>query len=62
MKQLKQYLEELFTTPANTIGMGGIISPGNDTNGSGDLILPVCITGKSYKLKRKKNKTRKPKK
>ena len=38
MKTIKQYLlEELFATPMNTIGAGGIIAPTPETLGSGDI-------------------------
>lgn len=53
MKSLKDYLkEELFATPLNTIGMGGITAPEGDTPGSGDIPAgPVAIP---VKKKRKK--------
>lgn len=56
MKQLKQYLEDLFATPANTIGMGGITAPTETTPGSGDIPQPMCIdikTGKMYKRRKR---------
>lgn len=39
MKQLKQYLEELFVSPATTLGMGNISFPSqeNTPGGSGDI-------------------------
>lgn len=55
MKDLKEYIkEEIFATPANTIGMGGITFPNGNTPGSGDI--PTCIdiqTGKMYKRRKK---------
>ena len=53
MKSLTEYLrEELFATPLNTIGMGGIAAPEGDTPGSGDIPTgPVTIP---VKKKRKK--------
>ena len=41
----RHYLEEFLATPANTLGMGGIISPETDANGSGDIVVPICING-----------------
>lgn len=56
MKSLKVYLEELYSTPMNTIGMGNIQAPSMDNfqPGSGDI--PSCIdikTGKLYKRRKK---------
>lgn len=58
MKHLKQYLEELFATPANTIGMGNPSMPSEPDvqGGSGDIPQPLCIdikTGKMYKRRKK---------
>jgi len=59
MKRLKIYLEELFATPATTIGMGNVSIPTepNIQGGSGDIsACPQCIdikTGKIYKRKKK---------
>lgn len=56
MKNLKTYLEELFATPMNTMGMGGITAPTPETPGSGDAPQPICIdikTGKLYKRRKK---------
>jgi len=57
MKQLRQYLEDLFATPANTMGMGNPTMPTepNTLGGSGDMGL-CCIdvkTGKMYKRRKK---------
>ena len=56
MKDLKTYLEDLFATPMNTIGMGNQSAPNMDNShvGSGDI--PMCIdveTGKLYKRRKK---------
>lgn len=59
MKRLKIYLEELFATPATTIGMGNVSMPSepNVQGGSGDVpVCPQCLdikTGKIYKRKKK---------
>ena len=58
MKSLKVYLEELFATPMNTIGIGNPSAPSMDNSqvGSGDMIQPMCIdirTGKLYKRRKK---------
>jgi len=59
MKRLKIYLEELFATPATTIGMGNVSmsSEPNVQGGSGDVpVCPQCLdikTGKIYKRKKK---------
>ena len=58
MKNLKTYLEDLFTTPMNTIGMGNPSAPSMDNSqvGSGDILQPMCIdikTGKLYKRRKK---------
>lgn len=58
MKDIRQYLrEELFSTPANTMGMGNPTMPTtpNTPGGSGDMGL-CCIdikTGKMYKRRKK---------
>ena len=58
MKNLKDFIEEdLFATPANTIGMGNITMPTepNVQGGSGDMGL-CCLdikTGKMYKRRKK---------
>ena len=58
MKRLKIYLEELFATPATTIGMGNVSMPNepNVQGGSGDVhVCPQCIDIKTSKIyKRKK--------
>lgn len=56
MKSLKEYLrEELFATPLNTIGMGGITAPEGDTPGSGDIPAgPVTVKKKRKKFRRYK--------
>ena len=58
MKDLKTYLEDLFATPMNTIGMGNPSAPNMDNSqvGSGDVLCPTCIdirTGKFYKRRKK---------
>lgn len=58
MKSLKTYLEDLFATPANTIGMGNpsIPTEPNVEGGSGDIPQPMCIdikTGKLYKRRKR---------
>ena len=58
MKSLKTYLEDLFTTPTNTIGMGNPSLPTepNVEGGSGDIPQPMCIdikTGKLYKRRKR---------
>ena len=51
MKQLKQYLEELFVSPATTLGMGNVSFPSQENVpcGSGD------IPNAGLKRKRKKD-------
>ena len=61
MKALRLYLEELFATPANTIGMGNPSMPSepNVQGGSGDIPTGINLkTNKIYK-KRKKLKIKK---
>lgn len=59
MKRLKIYLEELFSTPVTTIGMGNVSMPNepNTQGGSGDVpVCPQCIdikTGKIFKRRKK---------
>jgi len=57
MKTLKAYLEELFVSGSNTLGIGNPTPPGNNGElGSGDMIQPMCIdikTGKFYKRRKK---------
>lgn len=56
MKNLKTYLEDLFATPMNTMGMGNITVPTADAPGSGDVPQPLCIdikTGKMYRRRKK---------
>lgn len=58
MKDLKTYLEDLFATPMNTIGMGNPSAPSMDNSqvGSVDIPQPMCIdikTGKLYKRRKK---------
>ena len=58
MKDLKTYLEDLFATPMNTVGMGNPSAPNMDNSqvGSGDIPQPMCIdvkTGKLYKIRKK---------
>ena len=59
MKNLKDWLmEDLYATPANTMGMGNISMPSMDNTkvGSGDIPQPICIdvkTGKLYKRRKK---------
>lgn len=57
MKTLKQYIkEEIFATPANTMGMGNPSAPTDTQPGSGDIPQPLCIdikTGKMYKRRKK---------
>lgn len=58
MKDLKTYLEDLFATPMNTIGMGNPSTPSMDNSqvSSGDIPQPMCIdirTGKLYKRRKK---------
>ena len=58
MKTLKTYLEELFATPGNTIGMGNVQAPtmDNSQTGSGDIV--PCITGKPDKSRKRRKKFR----
>ena len=58
MKDLKTYLEDLFATPMNTVGMGNPSAPNmyNSQVGSGDIPQSMCIdvkTGKLYKRRKK---------
>lgn len=56
MKSLSMYLEDLFATPMNTMGMGGIIAPGpNGELGSGDIPQSICKL-KQHKGKKKLKK------
>lgn len=52
MKQLKQYLEELFVSPATTLGMGNVSFPSQENvpGGSGD------IPNVGFEKKKKKRK------
>ena len=44
MKDLKEFIkEEIFTTPANTMGMGNPSAPTDTQPGSGDIPQPLCI-------------------
>ena len=58
MKALILYLEELFATPANTVGMGNpsIPSEPNTIGGSGDIPYPLCKYDKKKRKKKIKNK------
>ena len=61
MKALRLYLEELFVTPANTMGMGNPSMPSEPDiqGGSGDIPIGINLkTNKIYK-KRKKLKIKK---
>ena len=57
MKSLVQFIkEDIFATPANTMGMGGVSMPTDTQPGSGDIPQPLCVdikTGKLYKRKKK---------
>ena len=57
MKSLVNYIkEEIFATPANTIGMGNPSAPTDTQVGSGEVPQPLCIdikTGKLYKRRKK---------
>ena len=58
MKSLKTYLEDLYATPMNTVGIGNVQAPSIDNTqvGSGDIPQPICIdirTGKLYKRRKK---------
>lgn len=58
MKSLKTYLEDLYATPMNTVGIGNVQAPSTDNTqvGSGDIPQPICIdirTGKLYKRRKK---------
>ena len=59
MKNLKEFIkEEIFATPANTLGMGNPSMPTepNMQGGSGDIPQPLCIdikTGKLYKRRKR---------
>ena len=62
MKNLKDYFEDLFATPSNTIGMGGISAPTDAEPGSGDIPQSMCIDIKNgKKLCRRRKKFRKHK-
>lgn len=52
MKSLRTYLEDVFATPMNTMGMGGMTAPEGDTAGSGDI--PGVSMSLSSKIKKKK--------
>ena len=60
MKNLIEYFEDLFATPANTMGMGGITAPTDTTPGSGDIPMGISKTNKQnlkdYIRKKKKFK------
>ena len=57
MKSLVQFIkEDIFATPANTIGMGNPSAPTDTQVGSGEVPQPLCIdikTGKLYKRRKK---------
>lgn len=59
MKSLRLYIQEdLFATPANTIGVRNpnMSSEPNINDGSGDTLHPLCIdinTGKQYRHRKK---------
>jgi len=52
MKSLKLYLEQIFTTPMNTCGMGNLSLPNDNGIGSGDII----IYNKEHNIKKHKKK------
>ena len=56
MKALQLYLEEIFTTPANTLGMGNPSMPSEPDvqGGSGDI--PIGINLKTNKIYKKGKK------
>ena len=55
MKNLKQFIkEDIFATPANTMGMGGITFPTETTPGSGDIPNAGEKPKKKKKFKRYK--------
>lgn len=58
MKDLKTYLEDLFATPMNTVGMGNPNAPSMDNSqaGSGDIPQPMCIDVKTTKLYKRRKK------
>ncbi len=60
MKDLRKYFEDLFATPANTMGMGGITAPTDTTPGSGDIPMGISKPSKQnlkdYIKKKKKFK------
>lgn len=58
MRNLKDYFEDLFATPGNTTGMGGINSPTDTEVGSGDIPQSICIDVKTGKLYRRRKKFR----
>lgn len=54
MKNIKDYIEEeLFATPANTMGIGGV------TDVSGDIPCPTCQMKKRRRKKKAKKETQK---
>lgn len=58
MKDLKTYLEDLFATSMNTVGMGNPSAPSIDNSqvGSGDIPQPMCIGVKTDKLYKRRKK------
>ena len=51
MKSLVQFIkEDIFATPANTMGMGNPSAPTDTQPGSGDVPQPLCIDIKTGKL------------
>lgn len=53
MKDFKTYLEDLYATPANTMGMGNIAMPTDSTVGSGDIPLSLPVYIKKLKKRKK---------
>lgn len=58
MKSLTEFIkEDIFATPANTMGIGNMTLPTDNQLGSGDIpVTPQCLdikTGKIYKRKKK---------
>ena len=49
MKALRLYLEDIFTTPATTLGMGNINFPTETQPGSGDIPNAGFIQSKRKK-------------